>query len=141
MLHESFTKRGVKEKVWENGRWKLKTGHTHSMSEKQIEDELGLICGELQYKGDEYPVERGWREDGCASKMILAFFCKKHNITCRIYNDSVHIGNELDCYIPKGKSQVQVNFFVCDDNCFWYGTPVIRERRTPRVGGKQRLDR
>ena len=25
MLHESFTKRGVKEKVWENGRWKLKT--------------------------------------------------------------------------------------------------------------------
>ena len=58
------------------------------MTEKEIEDELDLVFDELQYKGDEYPFERGWREDGCTSKMILAF-CKNHNITCRIYKDSV----------------------------------------------------
>ena len=88
MLHESFTKRGVKEKVWENGRWTYKTGYTHSMSEEQIEDELDLILHELQYKGGAYPFERGWRKDGCTSKMISAF-CKQHNITCRIYKDLV----------------------------------------------------
>ena len=122
MLHESFTKRRNQHKVYENGRWKYKTGYTYSMSEKEIEDELDLVFDELRYKGGEYPFEKGWREDGCTSKMILAF-CKKHNITCRIYKDAVEKGNELDCYIPE-KSRVQVNFFVCDDHCFWYGKPL-----------------
>ena len=72
MLHESCTKRGVTEKVWESGRWQYTTGYTHEMSEEQIEDELDHIFDELQYKGDEFPFERGWREDGRASKMILA---------------------------------------------------------------------
>ena len=123
MLHECFTKRTLKEKTWENGRWKFKTGYTRSMTEEQIEDELDIIFDKLQYKGDEYPFEKGWRQDGCTSKMILEF-CKTHSLTCRIYKDSVAKGNELDCYIPQGNSRIQVNFFVRDDHCFWYGKPL-----------------
>ena len=53
----------------------------------------------------------------------MLVFCNKHNITCRIYKDAVEKGNELDCYIS-ANSKVQVNFFVCDDHCFWYGKPL-----------------
>ena len=41
MLHECFTKRRCVEKVWD-GRWKYKTGYTHAMTEKEIEDELKM---------------------------------------------------------------------------------------------------
>ena len=47
MLHECFTKQCTKAKVWENGRWKYKTGHKHAMSEEQIEHELDLIFSDL----------------------------------------------------------------------------------------------
>ena len=102
MLHECFTKQCTKVKVWDNGRWKIKTGHKHAMSEEQIEYELDLIFSDLHYSGDAYPFEKGWREDGCTSKMILEF-CKRRNIACRIYHDTVRKGNELDCYIRSGK--------------------------------------
>ena len=82
-----------------------------SMKEQQIEAELDQTFDELQYKGDEYPFEKGRREDGCTSKMILVF-CEKHNTTCRIYKDSVNKGNELECHIPERGSRVHVNFFV-----------------------------
>ena len=57
MLHECFTKQCTREKVWENGRWKFKTGHKHVMSEERIEHELDLIFKELNYSADEYPFE------------------------------------------------------------------------------------
>ena len=79
------------------------------MSEKQIEHELDLIFKELKYSAGEYPFEKGWREDGCTSRMILEF-CKRVNIACRIYHDTVRKGNELDFYIPDRYS-AQVNFF------------------------------
>lgn len=92
------------------------------MSEKQIEDELDLIFKDLNYATNVYPYEKGWREDGCTSKMILEF-CKSQNIACRSYHDTMKKGNELDCYIP-ARPKAQVNFFVCDDHCFWYGKPL-----------------
>ena len=122
MLHECFTKQCTKVKVWENGRWKIKTGHKHAMSEEQIEHELDLIFSDLHYSGDAYPFEKGWREDGCTSKMILEF-CKRRNIACRIYHDTVRKGNELECFIP-ARYSAQVNFFIREDHCFWYGKPV-----------------
>ena len=39
MLHESFAKRGVEERVWENGRWTYKAAYAHSVAGEQIEDE------------------------------------------------------------------------------------------------------
>ena len=101
--------------------------HTHDTTEEQHADGLDLIFDKLQYTGDEYPFERGWCGGGCCtSKMVLAL-CKKHNMCRRAYKDSVEKGSTLDCYIPVGKSRVQVNFFVRDDHCFWYGKPLAEK--------------
>ena len=127
MLHESFTKRGAEVKIWEDGRPKWKLGYQRRMTEEQIEAELDSIFLKLEYSADEYPFEKGWREDGCTSKMILEF-CKRHNIACHIYHDTVRKGNELDCYVP-ATPRDQVNFFIRDDHCFWYGKSV-EERGT-----------
>ena len=96
MMHECFTTRRT-IKVWEEGRPKRKSGYVHAMTEEQIEKELDLIFTELGYVPNEYQFERGWREDGCTSKMILKF-AAKHNIACRIYRDAVGKGNEMECF-------------------------------------------
>ena len=75
---------------------------------------------------NEYPFEKGWREDGCTSKMILKF-AAKHKIACRIYRDSVGKGNEMECFIPTHHNTSlapNMNFFVRDEHCFWYGKPL-----------------
>ena len=51
MLHESFTKRCNRQRVWENGRYKYKIGFTASMTEKEIEDELDLVLMSSSTKG------------------------------------------------------------------------------------------
>ena len=60
---------------------------------------MDTIFTDLGYVSGEYPFEKGWREDGVTSKMVLAF-AKKHDVICRIFHKAVKHGNELDCWIP-----------------------------------------
>ena len=57
--------------------------------------------------------------------MILKF-AAKHNIACRIYRDAVGKGNEMECFIPTHKTCTtpNMNFFIRDEHCFWYGKPL-----------------
>ena len=111
--------------AFEEGRKKVKRGYTHTLTEEPIEEELGTIFTELGYAPGEYPFENGWREDGVTGHMALAF-AKKYNISCRIYHKAVKHGNELDSWIPEnhGSHTPNMNFFVSDDHCFWYGKPL-----------------
>ena len=53
-------------------------------------------------------------------------FAKKHRVACRIYHNVVKHGNELDCWIPENSTShtPNMNWFVADDHCFWYGKPM-----------------
>ena len=82
-----------------NGRKKVKWGYVPSLTEDEIEEQLDTIFTDLGYVSGEYPFEKGWREDGVTSKMVLAF-AKNHDVICRIFHKAVKHGNELDCWIP-----------------------------------------
>ena len=86
---------------------------------------MDTIFTDLGYVSGEYPFEVGWREDGVTSKMVLAF-ARKHDVICRIYHKAVKHGNELDCWIPAyhDSHTPNMNFFVSEDHCFWYGKPL-----------------
>lgn len=134
MIHECYTKRSKKGSRTideDDGRVKVKWGYCYTLTEQEIEAELDTIFAELGYTPGEYPYEKGWREDGVTSKMVLAF-AKKHRISCRIYHKTVKHGNELDCWIPEGcnSNTPNMNFFVADDHCFWYGKPLHEKGQT-----------
>ena len=103
-------------------------GRQHSyrpvMDDEAIESQLEHIFQELGYEDNEYPFEQGWRHDGCTSKMILEF-CRLHDIICHIYHDSIRKENEVACHVPAKRSShtPQMNFFIRDDHCYWYGKP------------------
>ena len=79
----------------------------------------------------EYPFEKGWQEDCVNGKLILAF-AKKHRIACRTYHNAVKKGNGLDCWIPENSTSTtpNMNWFVADEHCFWYGTPLEEKGQT-----------
>ena len=57
---------------------------------------------------------------------MISKFAAKHNIACRIYRDSVRKGKEMECFTPTHNTShtPNINFFVLDEHCFWYGKPV-----------------
>ena len=58
-------------------------------------------------------------------------FAKGHNSSCHIYRKAVKHGSELDCWIPEthNSNTPNINFFVADDHCFWYGKPLQERGR------------
>ena len=127
MLYASFVKRN-KKRVIENGRTKLKSFYEHVLTEEQIERDLDRIFVELGYVAEEYPYESGWREDGCTTKMVLAF-CRKHDIICHVYHNVLKNGNELESYSPSNPTSntPRVDFFIRDDHCYFYGKQLDDE--------------
>ena len=127
MIHECYTKRARKGKATtrDDGKQKYKWGYDYTLTEDQIEEEFDTLFTELGYVPGEYPFEKGWREDGVTSKMVLAF-AKKHDVICRIFHKAVKHGNELECWIPaRHDSNTQnTNFFVSEDHCFGYVNPL-----------------
>ena len=92
------------------------------MTEEQVEAELDKVFVELGYLPNEFPFDRGWREDGCTSRMVLRF-CEIHSIVCHIYRGTVKHGSEVESYTPPDadSNSPRISFFIRDDHCFFYG--------------------
>ena len=157
MLHSCFVTRRFKRERDEATKKSKKVQYlAYARSEADIESDLDAIFEGLGYKANEYPFEDGWRTDGCNSKMVLEL-CKRNQIICHVYQAQVHNRNLLESWRPEEADNhtPQVNFFVRDDHCFWYGTPLekrgnkehqcyannaIAQMRSVPIGDNDKLD-
>ena len=72
------------------------------------------------WKESSYPFESTWRTDGVTSSMVIEF-CKRYNINCTVLDAKNRIVASHHAASVTGERLSNVNFFVRDDHCFWYG--------------------
>ena len=126
MLHTCSLREG-RTSVTENGQRKQRRVFHEAMREGEIKDELDKIFTEMGYVEGEYPFEGTWRTDGVTSSMVVEF-CRRLNINCTVLDAKNRIVASHRAASVTGERLSNVNFFVRDDHCFFYGTEA---RGTP----------
>ena len=113
MLHSSF----IIQKM-EGPRNKRRRVYVEGMEEENIKTELDKIFIDLGYQEGEYPFENTWHTDGVTSSMVIEF-CKRFDINCKCIDAKQRL---IGFHTARKDRQPNVNFFVRDDHCFWYGS-------------------
>ena len=93
------------------------TEHRPVFRPEAIEKMLDEIFEELGYEEGKYPFERGWREDGATSEMVLAY-CQRHQLKCFIY----HRGGGVRSFVPEGSNDKTptVVYGIWADHAYWF---------------------
>jgi hypothetical protein len=93
------------------------TEHRPAFRPEAIEEMLDQIFKKLGYEEGKYPFERGWREDGATSEMVLAY-CQRHQLKCFIY----HRGGRVRSFVPEGSNDKTptVVYGIWADHAYWF---------------------